>query len=111
MWYFVGLLVLVAMTFGYLHFLRVHLAHKFEEYKSLFIPFNIDLSQGKLFRAIGLGAFSAGMVQGILGVGSGTVIMGVFLALNLNPRVASATSGYQVFFIGAASFVEGFITN
>ena len=58
---------------------------------------------------IALGGFTAGMVQGILGVGSGTFIMGVLLSYNLDPRVASATSGYQIFFIGAASFIETFI--
>lgn len=71
----------------------------------------MDLSKQKIFGLIGLGGFTAGLVQGILGVGSGTFIMGVFLTFNLNPRVASATSGYQIFFIGAASFTEGFITN
>ena len=58
---------------------------------------------------VALGGTSAGLVQGILGVGSGTFIMGVLLAYDLDPRVASATSGYQIFFIGAASFIETFI--
>ena len=56
-----------------------------------------------------LGGLGAGLIQGILGVGSGTFIMGVLLGYNLDPRVASATSGYQIFFIGAASFIETFI--
>ena len=58
---------------------------------------------------IALGGSCAGLVQGILGVGSGTFIMGVLLAYDLDTRVASATSGYQIFFIGAASFLETFI--
>ena len=70
---------------------------------------NIDLSEKRKFFMICLGGLGAGLVQGILGVGSGTFIMGVLLAYNLDPRVASATSGYQIFFIGAASFIETFI--
>ena len=35
--------------------------------------------------------------------------MAVLLTYDLNPRVASATSGYQIFFIGTASFSETFI--
>jgi hypothetical protein len=32
--------------------------------------------------------------------------MGVFMALNLDARVAAATSGYQILFVGAAAFIE-----
>ena len=55
--------------------------------------------------AIIFGGLLAGFVQGILGVGSGTVVMLVLLTYNFDARVASATSGFQIFFIGAASFV------
>lgn len=48
-------------------------------------------------------------MQGICGVGSGTCIMAVLLALKIPPRVASASSGYQIFFIGSAALVEGLI--
>lgn len=57
------------------------------------------------------GGYCAGLAQGILGAGSGTFIMGVFMALNLHPRVAAATSSYQILFVGAASFIEQFIMN
>ena len=48
-------------------------------------------------------------MQGTLGVGSGTCIMAVLLAYKIDPRVASATSGYQIFFVGSASLVEELI--
>lgn len=57
------------------------------------------------FGLICLGGYCAGLVQGILGVGSGTFIMGTFMALNLHPKVAAATSGYQILFIGMATFI------
>jgi hypothetical protein len=37
--------------------------------------------------------------------------MGVFVILDLHPKVAAATSGTQILFIGMASFIESFITN
>jgi uncharacterized membrane protein YfcA len=52
-----------------------------------------------------LGGFGAGFTQGVLGVGSGTVVMAALLSFPINPRSASATSGYQILFIGFASLV------
>lgn len=62
------------------------------------------------FGLICFGGYFAGIVQGILGVGSGTFIMGVFVALDLHPQVAAATSSYQILFIGVSAFVESFVT-
>ena len=109
--YFGGLVFLLLVTLAYLFFVRYTLRKRFTEYNRLGILVNLDLSLLKEFSLIALGGFSAGMIQGILGVGSGTFIMAIFLTFNLNPRVASATSGFQVFFIGSASFIEGFITD
>ena len=108
--YFGGLALLILLTLAYLQLIKKKLSRQFQEFNKLRISYNLDLSKNKIFTLIGLGGLSAGLVQGILGVGSGTFIMGVFLAFNLDPRVASATSGYQIFFVGAASFLEGFIT-
>jgi uncharacterized membrane protein YfcA len=69
------------------------------------IKSNIDLGVTKNFGLICLGGYFAGLVQGILGVGSGTFIMGVFVILDLHPQVAAATSGYQILFIGIAAFI------
>jgi len=51
----------------------------------------------------------AGLVQGVLGVGSGSCIMAFLLMTPINTQAASATSGYQVLFIGLAALVQGFI--
>ncbi len=63
----------------------------------------MDLSDQKLFWKLVLGAFGAGFVQGTLGVGSGTFLMTVLLAMKLNPRVAAATCGYEILFTGSSA--------
>lgn len=57
-----------------------------------------------------IGALIAGFIQGTLGLGGGTCIMMILLSFNLDTTVASATSGYQILFTGAASLLE-FILN
>lgn len=52
-----------------------------------------------------MGGFGAGLAQGILGLGSGTVVMATLLRFPINPRSASATSGYQILFNGLGSLV------
>lgn len=49
------------------------------------------------------GGFAAGTIQGLLGMGCGTCIMMVLLSFPMVSTSASATSGYQIFFTGAAS--------
>jgi uncharacterized membrane protein YfcA len=70
----------------------------------MIIP-NIDLSISHNFGIVCFAGYFAGIFQGILGVGSGTFIMGVFVTLGLHPQVAAATSGYQILFIGLATFI------
>lgn len=50
-------------------------------------------------------------MQGTLGVGAGTFLMLVMLASPINPRVAAATSGYQLLFSGSAALTEQFIND
>lgn len=56
-----------------------------------------------------LAGFLAGTVTGILGVGSGSCMMSFLLSTPINASSASATTGYQVLFIGMAALIEGFI--
>lgn len=100
-----GMLGLILITFAYLYFMKKKLRRQYKLYRKFGIKFDIDLCRRKIFFMISLGGMAAGFVQGILGVGSGTFIMAVLLSYKIDPRVASATSGYQIFFIGAASFV------
>lgn len=52
------------------------------------------------------GGFVGGFLQGIIGVGSGNTMMAALLTCGINPKVASATSGYQILFIGLSSLIE-----
>lgn len=72
-------------------------------YERLNIEQEIHLNKDKEFKLIVLGGFLAGIVQGILGVGSGSCIMAVLLMTPINTTSASATSGYQILFIGLAA--------
>lgn len=111
-WEFIaGLAVLVGVVIVYEEIIRKILTKKYELYARLSIKTNLDFTQRRNFGLICFGGYFAGLAQGILGVGSGTFIMGVFMAINLHPRVAAATSSYQILFVGAAAFIEGFITN
>lgn len=52
-----------------------------------------------------LAGFLAGLAQGILGVGSGSCMMSFLLTTSINASSASATTGYQVLFIGLAALI------
>lgn len=60
----------------------------------------------KTFWKLVVGALGAGFVQGTLGVGAGTFLMAVLFTTALNPRAASATSGYQILFTGSAALTQ-----
>lgn len=74
----------------------------FRKYK---IIQDIYLDQKKEFFTVSVGAFFAGFIQGILGLGAGTCIMMVMMSFGIDTTVASATSGYQILFTGSASLV------
>lgn len=80
---------------------------------SLYRKFDIDqeiyLDNIKQFFLISSGAFLAGLIQGILGLGCGTCIMMVLLSFPIHSTAASATSGYQILFTGSASLLEYYL--
>lgn len=88
-----------------MEFIRRFLYRKYAIYYRLKVRRNLDFSETRNVGLICFGGYFAGLCQGILGLGSGTFIMGVFMALNLDARVAAATSGYQILFVGAAAFI------
>jgi uncharacterized membrane protein YfcA len=100
--YPVGIVILAIVTFTYLLFVKKYLHRNMNDYSWVEYPMDIKLNDSKKFWLVCLGGLGAGFIQGILGVGSGTSIMAVLLALGIPPTVASACSGYQVFFIGSA---------
>jgi uncharacterized membrane protein YfcA len=67
------------------------------------------LDGNKEFFCVAAAGLGAGFSQGLLGVGSGNVIITVLLALNVIPAVASPTAGYQILFSGTGSLLEYYI--
>lgn len=81
--YIIGLAVLVLVVIGYQEIIRRILIKKYEMLNWFYVKRNIDFRENRNFGLICFGGYFAGLTQGILGVGSGTFIMGVFMALNL----------------------------
>jgi uncharacterized membrane protein YfcA len=63
----------------------------------------IKIGETKTFWKLALGGFSAGFIQGTLGMGAGTFLMVVLLGTDINSMSAAATSGYQILFIGSGA--------
>ena len=78
-------------------------------YRKYSIPQDVYLDQPRAFNTVVIGSFAAGFIQGTLGLGAGTCIMMVLLSFSIDPTVASAISGYQILFTGAASLIEFYI--
>jgi uncharacterized membrane protein YfcA len=100
-----GLVVLTALTAGYLHWLRRRFKLRFKKFREYRIEQDVHLDHRRSFYKMALGALAAGFIQGTLGLGAGTCIMMVLLSFNLDTTVASATSGYQILFTGGASLL------
>lgn len=81
----------------------------YSRYRKYNIFQEIYLDNHRNFLKISAGAFAAGSIQGLLGMGCGTCIMIVLLTFPIASNSASATSGYQILFTGAASLIEYYI--
>jgi uncharacterized membrane protein YfcA len=100
---------LIPLTLCYLKFIHRYIKAKFDTYESLRIPQEIMLNKDSEFLFILVAGSLAGLVQGILGLGSGSCMMSFLLTKPINASAASATAGYQVLFIGLAALIQGFI--
>ena len=56
-------------------------------------------------------AFIGGLVNGMLGTGVGSIMVMGMLFIGVSQPVASATSGYQIMFTGAASMIQALANN
>lgn len=74
-------------------------------YEYIGYEYNVKLGNPSTYTTIACGGFVGGILQGILGVGAGDSIVAALLTVGVAPRVASATSGYQIFFAGMSSLV------
>jgi uncharacterized membrane protein YfcA len=79
------------------------------KYRKINHSYVLKLDELSVYSKIALGGIVAGILQGVIGLGSGHMISLVLLSLNFRPEVTSGTTGYIVFFVGSASMIESFI--
>jgi uncharacterized membrane protein YfcA len=61
------------------------------------------------FSKIWLAGIAGGLMGGMTGVGSGSLMVPVLILFNVEPRTASATSGFMKLYISAASVILAYI--
>ena len=61
------------------------------------------------FCKIWLAGIAGGLMGGMTGVGSGSLMVPVLIIFNVEPRTASATSGFMKLYISAASVILAYI--
>lgn len=79
---------------------------RMQMYQRIGYNYKLNLDRSSVFNKIVAGGLAAGLLQGIIGMGSGHMISLVLLSMFMRPEVTSATSGFMIFFIGSASLVE-----
>lgn len=104
-----GLLVIVLAV--YLAFVYKFTSRKMEYYARIGYDYDTKLAEFKNFGLITGGGFIGGFLQGIIGVGSGNCMVAAMLTVGIDPKVTSATSGYQIVFIGLSSLIEALAFN
>lgn len=102
----IGFAVLLGVTLLYIFALRVAMGRVYARYRRFEMRQEVYLDSRREFYSVVAGAFAAGMIQGVLGMGCGTCIMMVLLSFPISSTAASATSGYQILFTGTASLLE-----
>lgn len=75
-------------------------------YKAIKVVYTTNLATPKNFAIVLGGAVMAGLLQGLLGMGSGHMISFALLSLDFLPEVASGTSGFLVAYTTLATLVE-----
>ena len=93
---FMGMIVMACYKFSGL---RMNL------YRRVGFDYILQLDNPKVYCNIAAGGVAAGLLHGIIGMGSGHMLSLVLLAYNFSPEVTSATSGYIIFFVGSASLI------
>jgi uncharacterized membrane protein YfcA len=58
-----------------------------------------------------VGGVIGGFMQGLLGIGAGDCMISSLLLLEVHPKVASATVGYQYVFLGLADTILAMVKN
>ena len=106
-WFFVLLfIVFFAIFIGFLIAYFRFLKKRFTFYKKIKYTFEIDLSESRNYIYLCLGGLLGGFSSGLIGVGSGHIMILFMSFIKVQTKVASATSGYQILFVGASSLIE-----
>ena len=103
---FTGLFVIVSGLIGGTYAL---VRRKMDLYESMNFNYELDLKNKKVFAKLILGGLIAGLVQGLVGLGSCFIVIFVLLQFKVLPQVASAVSGYIIVFVGWASLLQALV--
>jgi hypothetical protein len=102
---------LCIVFFSYLIFVYKFTCNKLIYYAKIGYKYDVKLNEYRNFALITCGGFIGGFLQGVIGVGSGNLMVASLLTVGLNPKVTSATSGYQIVFIGLSSLIEALVND
>lgn len=91
---------------SYIIFIRYASKKKMIYYRKIGYEYEVDLDSKRVFLTVFIGGFMGGVMQGILGVGTGHCMVGSLIYVGLNQKIASATSSFQIFFIGIATTIQ-----
>ncbi len=100
-----------AVFIGYMVGVYFFTKKKMATFRRIKYNYPVRLEDGRMFAGIAAGGFLGGFLQGIIGVGSGNTMVAAMLFLGIDAKVTSATSGYQIVFIGLSSTIEALANN
>lgn len=107
--YIVYLCIFALVSGGFIYFIYRFTCYRLSFYKKVKYVYDVNLNNPYKFTIALLGGLIGGFLQGVIGIGSGDCMMAAMLFLNMNPRVVSATTGYQIFFVGLSSTIVSLV--
>jgi uncharacterized membrane protein YfcA len=104
--YWISISAFIIIYALYILLIKYYLKQKVQFYKEVGYKYSVKLGTNTIFLMIFLGGFLGGFMEGLVGVGSGHCMVGILVYIGLSQRIASATAGYQVFFVGLSSLIQ-----
>ena len=95
-------LIVTASIFGAYKWVTLEL----RRYKTFGFDYDVSLHKGSTVSILIGGSLLAGLCQGVMGIGSGYVIILCMLHIGVTPQVTAASSGFIIFFVGLASLIQ-----
>ena len=109
-WFFGGLFIaFMTLFFIFLTLLYFFMRKRFIFYQKVQYKYSVDLSVPKNYILLSLGGLLAGFSSGLIGLGCGHIMILFMGLIGVQGKVASATSGYQILFIGSASLIQALV--